>query len=343
MASSRKSPRADCGMAFDTWVVLPDWSPLVPVRGVGVDPEVAQHVPLLGTPGRRTLLRLHRAVEGPPHGDVLGGRGLALVAVRVDLVGEVVGRRRRRDGDRAVRVRDQRRRERHLRRAAVPRHQGEGEAADRHHQHHGEHADADGAVPAPARSAREARRCCCAGAATASGAARSGATPSRPWSSAAASTSRLVTPHAWVGSTLGARHGNLPVPVGRTPRRPTGAAQEPTRFFDKAGEMQTETPTEMPAKRRRKWPWFLGGGVLLIVIAAIAGPFIYIHFIQADPPPAPHVRDMTRMPGDGHRRGSAATTTADPARPPRRPAAPRPTTASTGRGTSPPAHRPATG
>ena len=38
--------------------------------------------------------------------------------------------------------------------------------------------------------------------------------------------------------------------------------------------------------KRRKWPWILGGVVLLIVVAAIAGPFIYIHFIQADPKPA---------------------------------------------------------
>jgi polyisoprenoid-binding protein YceI len=38
--------------------------------------------------------------------------------------------------------------------------------------------------------------------------------------------------------------------------------------------------------KRRKWPWILGGVVLLIVVAAVAGPFIYIHFIQADPKPA---------------------------------------------------------
>jgi polyisoprenoid-binding protein YceI len=37
---------------------------------------------------------------------------------------------------------------------------------------------------------------------------------------------------------------------------------------------------------RRKWPWILGGVVLLIAVAAVAGPYIYIHFIQADPKPA---------------------------------------------------------
>jgi len=38
--------------------------------------------------------------------------------------------------------------------------------------------------------------------------------------------------------------------------------------------------------KRRKWPWILGGVVLLVAVAAVAGPFIYIHFIQADPKPA---------------------------------------------------------
>ena len=50
--------------------------------------------------------------------------------------------------------------------------------------------------------------------------------------------------------------------------------------------MQTQTPTDMPAKRRRRrWPWFLGGGIVLILLAVTLGPFIYIHFIQSDPPP----------------------------------------------------------
>jgi len=36
-------------------------------------------------------------------------------------------------------------------------------------------------------------------------------------------------------------------------------------------------------RRRRRWPWFLGGAVVLVLVALVAGPFIYIHFIQADP------------------------------------------------------------
>src|SRR5947209_6094811 len=37
---------------------------------------------------------------------------------------------------------------------------------------------------------------------------------------------------------------------------------------------------------RRKWPWFLGGGIALIVLLVVGAPFVYIHFIQADPLPA---------------------------------------------------------
>jgi polyisoprenoid-binding protein YceI len=40
---------------------------------------------------------------------------------------------------------------------------------------------------------------------------------------------------------------------------------------------------QAPRRRRRRWPWFVGGAVLVVVIGLVAGPFIYIHFIQADP------------------------------------------------------------
>ena len=36
-------------------------------------------------------------------------------------------------------------------------------------------------------------------------------------------------------------------------------------------------------RRRRRWPWFVGGAVVLVLVGLVAGPFIYIHFIQADP------------------------------------------------------------
>ncbi len=64
--------------------------------------------------------------------------------------------------------------------------------------------------------------------------------------------------------------------------------------------------------RRRKWPWFLGGGVLLIVIAAIAGPFIYIHFIQADPAPKLTFENIDANAGTSTTAASGAGT-ADPA------------------------------
>ena len=42
---------------------------------------------------------------------------------------------------------------------------------------------------------------------------------------------------------------------------------------------------QAPRRRRRRWPWFVGGAVLVVIIGLVAGPFIYIHFIQADPAP----------------------------------------------------------
>jgi polyisoprenoid-binding protein YceI len=42
---------------------------------------------------------------------------------------------------------------------------------------------------------------------------------------------------------------------------------------------------QAPRRRRRRWPWFVGGAVLVVLIGLVAGPFIYIHFIQADPAP----------------------------------------------------------
>src|SRR5262249_21327792 len=36
---------------------------------------------------------------------------------------------------------------------------------------------------------------------------------------------------------------------------------------------------------RKRWIWWLGGGIVVVIIALIAGPFIYIHFIESDPPP----------------------------------------------------------
>src|SRR4051794_36346243 len=41
----------------------------------------------------------------------------------------------------------------------------------------------------------------------------------------------------------------------------------------------------MASRRPRRWVWFLTGGLALVVIALVAGPFIYIHFIEDDPAP----------------------------------------------------------
>ncbi len=41
----------------------------------------------------------------------------------------------------------------------------------------------------------------------------------------------------------------------------------------------------MALSRSRKWLWLLTGAIALIVIAVVAVPYVYIHFIEDDPPP----------------------------------------------------------
>ncbi len=41
----------------------------------------------------------------------------------------------------------------------------------------------------------------------------------------------------------------------------------------------------MASSRSRKWLWFLAGAIALIAVAVVAVPFVYIHFIEADPAP----------------------------------------------------------
>src|SRR3954454_21524566 len=74
--------------------------------------------------------------------------------------------------------------------------------------------------------------------------------------------------------------------------------------------MQTDGPTDVPAKRRRKWPWFLAGAALLVIIGVIAVPYVYIHFIQGDPPPTLTFEniDANAAPTTTVVPGSAATT-----------------------------------
>ena len=60
----------------------------------------------------------------------------------------------------------------------------------------------------------------------------------------------------------------------------------------------------MTTTKRRRWPWFLGGAAILVILAVVAVPYIYIHFIQADPEP-----ELTFENIDA----SAAATTTTPA------------------------------
>ncbi len=56
----------------------------------------------------------------------------------------------------------------------------------------------------------------------------------------------------------------------------------------------------MVTLRRRKFIWWIGGAVMFIVVLAVAGPFVYIHFIEG-PAPAklelPTVHASTSAPG----------------------------------------------
>jgi polyisoprenoid-binding protein YceI len=63
------------------------------------------------------------------------------------------------------------------------------------------------------------------------------------------------------------------------------------------------------ARRGRKWLWWIGGAVAVVVAALALGPFIYIHFISPDPKPKlaiPATPPTTSVATDG----SAAKTTA---------------------------------
>jgi len=39
----------------------------------------------------------------------------------------------------------------------------------------------------------------------------------------------------------------------------------------------------------RKWLWWLIGGTVAVVVLVVAAPFVYIHFIETDPPPKLHL------------------------------------------------------
>jgi polyisoprenoid-binding protein YceI len=41
----------------------------------------------------------------------------------------------------------------------------------------------------------------------------------------------------------------------------------------------------MASSRARKWLWILTGAIALVVVAVVAVPFVYIHFIEPDPAP----------------------------------------------------------
>jgi hypothetical protein len=38
--------------------------------------------------------------------------------------------------------------------------------------------------------------------------------------------------------------------------------------------------------RRSRLPWWIAGGVAVVVVPAVGGPFVYIHLIEGPPPTA---------------------------------------------------------
>jgi polyisoprenoid-binding protein YceI len=70
----------------------------------------------------------------------------------------------------------------------------------------------------------------------------------------------------------------------------------------------------MATKRRRRWPWWLGGGIVVALLLVVGGPFVYIHFIQGNPPPkltfSNADRATTTTAAAAGTSGAAATTAA---------------------------------
>jgi polyisoprenoid-binding protein YceI len=74
----------------------------------------------------------------------------------------------------------------------------------------------------------------------------------------------------------------------------------------------------MTTTKRRRWPWFVGGAVIVVILAVVAVPYIYIHFIQADPEPeltfenidASATETTTSVASASTAAGSTATTAA---------------------------------
>jgi polyisoprenoid-binding protein YceI len=63
------------------------------------------------------------------------------------------------------------------------------------------------------------------------------------------------------------------------------------------------------ATRGRRLLWWVGGIVVLIVIAAIAAPFVYIHFIEGPPPAKLTLPETTSTTSAGSKSASTGSTT----------------------------------
>jgi polyisoprenoid-binding protein YceI len=61
----------------------------------------------------------------------------------------------------------------------------------------------------------------------------------------------------------------------------------------------------MATTKSRKWMWWIGGGIVVVIAALVLGPYIYIHFIEPDPAPKLSISN-TPPPTNATTDGSAA-------------------------------------
>jgi len=57
----------------------------------------------------------------------------------------------------------------------------------------------------------------------------------------------------------------------------------------------------------QRWPWWVVGGLALVLLLAVGGPFVYIHFIEGPPPPKLALPPTHGTAGTGTSAASAAT------------------------------------
>ena len=56
-----------------------------------------------------------------------------------------------------------------------------------------------------------------------------------------------------------------------------------------------------PTPQKRSWLRWVIGGVVVVLVLVVGGPFVYIHFIEGDPPPKLSLSTATTPTTSGRR------------------------------------------